>query len=450
MEKLFGTDGVRGEANNFLTPILAYKLGKAVAFILKNEAAAHKKKAVLIGKDTRISGDMLEAALAAGICSMGLDVYSLGVCPTPAVAYITRELDFTAGVMISASHNPAIDNGIKFFDSKGYKLADHLEEKIEGYIATDKIESLPAAPGDQTGRIFAAKELLDYYKNFLLQKFPLKLKEMKIVVDCANGSASEIMPALLAANGLNFKAIHNQPDGLNINLNCGSTSLASLKETVLKEGADLGIAHDGDSDRVLFVDHLGNEVDGDMVMALVARNLKAKGLLANNLVTGTVMSNLGLKKFFEKEEINFAQAPVGDRYVLEEMRRLGGSFGGEQSGHLIFLDYNTTGDGILTALILLKIIEESGLSLEELLEDFVKYPQILENVRVVNKQGWDKNEKIIQAIKEKEADLAADGRLLVRASGTENLIRVMAEGKEEQRIKKIVGELAQLIAGELF
>ncbi len=449
MEKLFGTDGVRGEANSFLTPALAYKLGKAVAALLKEEAAAHMKKAVLIGKDTRISGDMLEAALAAGICSMGLDVYSLGVCPTPAVAYITRELDFTAGVMISASHNPAIDNGIKFFDSKGYKLADDLEEEIESYIVTNKIESLPAAPGDQTGRIFASQELLGHYKSFLLKEFPLKLENMKIVVDCANGSASEIMPALLKANGLNFIAIHNEPDGLNINLNCGSTSLASLKENVLKEGADLGIAHDGDSDRVLFVDHLGAEVDGDMVMALVARNLKSKGKLANNLVTGTVMSNLGLKKFFEKEGIDFVEAQVGDRYVLEEMLRLGGSFGGEQSGHLIFLDYNTTGDGILTAFILLKIIEESGLSLEELLEDFVKYPQILVNVKVANKVGWDKNERISLAIKEKERELAADGRLLVRASGTENLIRVMAEGKDQETIKKIAGDLGQLIAGEL-
>lgn len=449
MEKLFGTDGVRGEANSFLTPDLAYKLGKAAAHFLKEEACSHKKEAILIGKDTRISGDMLEASLAAGICSMGLDVYLLGVCPTPAVAYITREEDFTAGVMISASHNPAIDNGIKFFDSKGYKLPDQMEDKIEDFIINNKIDSLPVAPGDKTGRIFASKELLDSYKNFLLEEFKINLPGIKLLVDCANGSASQIMPELLTANGLNFKAIHNQPDGLNINLNCGSTSLDSLKESVLKEGADLGIAYDGDSDRVLFVDHLANEVDGDMVMAMAARYLKKKDRLENNLVVGTVMSNLGLEKFFEKEGIDFVKAQVGDRYVLEKMRELGGNFGGEQSGHLIFLDYNTTGDGILTALILLKIIEESGLSLEELLADFVKYPQLLENVRVENKVGWDRNEKIMQAIAKKEAELAGEGRILVRASGTEDIIRVMAEGKDQATIKNIVGDLCQLIAGEL-
>jgi phosphoglucosamine mutase len=447
MGKLFGTDGVRGEANSFLTSDLAFKLGKAAAYVLKG--TEHKNKGILIGKDTRISGDMLEASLAAGICSMGVDVYILGVCPTPAVAYLTKNLDYISGVMISASHNPAIDNGIKFFDSNGYKLPDQTEEVIENFVFEGNIGEIPGVKGDKTGRIYDGKELLSKYKNFLLEEFPLNTKDLKIIVDCANGSASEMMPEILKINGCKFKAINSTPNGVNINLNCGSTHLESLKEEVIKEKADVGIAHDGDSDRVLFVDHNGMEIDGDMIMAIVSRDLKKKGLLKNNLVVGTVMSNLGLKKFLNQEEINFIEAKVGDRYVLEEMKKMDGSFGGEQSGHLIFLDHNTTGDGILTALIFLRLIAETGKSTEELFKDYIKYPQVLENAKVLKKDGWEQNPVIKESILNYQQKLGNDGRILVRASGTENLIRVMVEGSDQSEINKIALDLKNIILGEL-
>lgn len=447
MGKLFGTDGVRGEANTYLTSDLAFKLGKAAAYVLKG--TEHKNKGIIIGKDTRISGDMLEASIAAGICSMGVDVYLLGVCPTPAVAYLTKNLDYISGVMISASHNPAIDNGIKFFDSNGFKLPDQTEEIIENFILEGKTESISGVSGDNTGRIYSGKELLDHYKNFLLEEFPLNTGDLKIIVDCANGSASEIMPEILKANGCNYIAINNKPDGKNINLNCGSTHLENLKEEVINRKADVGIAHDGDSDRVLFVDHNGSEIDGDMIMAIVSKDLKTKGLLKNNLVVGTVMSNLGLKKYLGKLEIDFIEAKVGDRYVLEGMKKNNGSFGGEQSGHLIFLDYNTTGDGILTALVFLRLLQETGKSTEELFKDFIKYPQVLENAKVANKDGWEENNIIQEQIKKYEKVLGSDGRILVRASGTENLIRVMVEGSDQNEINKIALDLKNIILGEL-
>ncbi len=447
MGKLFGTDGVRGEANSFLTSDLAFKLGKAAAYVLKG--TEHKNKGIIIGKDTRISGDMLEASLAAGICSMGVDVYILGVCPTPAVAYLTKNLDYISGVMISASHNPAIDNGIKFFDSNGYKLPDQTEEIIENFILEGKTENVTGVKGDKTGRIYNGSELLKIYKDFLLEKFPLNTGNIKIIVDCANGSASKIMPEILKINGCNFKAINNEPNGLNINLNCGSTHLENLKEEVIREKADIGIAHDGDSDRVLFVDHKGMEIDGDMIMAIISRNLKKKDLLKNNLVVGTVMSNLGLKKFLAQESINFIEAKVGDRYVLEEMKKNDGSFGGEQSGHLIFLDHNTTGDGILTALIFLRLLSEKAQSTEEIFKDFIKFPQVLENAKVSKKDGWEQNQVIKESILKYEEKLGSEGRILVRASGTENLIRVMVEGSNQEEINEIAFELKNIILGEL-
>ena len=293
MAKLFGTDGVRGEANTFLTPELAYRLGKAAAYVLKDVRTDHK--AIIIGKDTRISGDMLEASLAAGICSMGLDAYFLGVCPTPAVAYLTKNFDFTTGVMISASHNPAIDNGIKFFDSNGFKLADEVEEKIEK-IVNDKDFVFPAVAGDQVGRIYSGQEMVEKYREHLLNSFQMDLSGKTIVVDCANGSASFLMPEILKSYNCRVIAINNEPDGLNINLDCGSTHLEALKKAVLENQADLGIAHDGDSDRVLFVDHKGEEVDGDMIMAIIANDLKSRNKLKNNIIVGKVMSNLSLKK----------------------------------------------------------------------------------------------------------------------------------------------------------
>lgn len=446
MTKLFGTDGVRGEANTFISPELALRLGKAAAHILKGIKSDNR--AIIIGKDTRISGDMLEASLASGICSMGIDVYLLGICPTPAVAFLTRNLDFTSGVMISASHNPAIDNGIKFFDSNGFKLPDDIEEKIEKIVKNEQAD-LPKVPGDQVGRIYSGEELIDKYKEFLMENFQIDLSGKTIVVDCANGSASFLMPEILKNLKCNVIPINNEPNGININLNCGSTHMEALKKAVLDHGADLGIAHDGDSDRVLFVDHNGEDVDGDMIMAIVANDLKIKNSLKNNTLVGTVMSNLGLKKYLQEREIRFIEAKVGDRYVLEEMLKNNAVAGGEQSGHLIFLDYNTTGDGILTALIVLRLMKDQEKSIEELLADFQKYPQVLKNAKVPSKVGWEKNLLIKRSIFKNVEILGAEGRILVRASGTENLIRVMVEGKDYEQIDQIASEIENVILGEL-
>jgi len=443
--KIFGTDGVRGQANSELTPELAFKLGRAAAHILNPE---NHKKAIVIGKDTRISGDMLESALIAGICSVGVNVFKLGVMPTPGIAYLTRKLEAMAGVVISASHNPAGDNGIKFFNHQGFKLPDEIEEQIEETIANG-MEKIPYPINADIGRVEYIHDGIELYKEFLKGTVDLDLTGLKVVVDCANGAGYQVTPSLLRELGAEVISIFDRPDGLNINANCGSTHLEALQEAVLKYKAHLGIAHDGDSDRTLAVDELGNVVDGDRILVICGLALKKQGRLKGNRVVVTVMSNLGLKQAFEKEGIYVEETKVGDRYVLERMLEKGAVLGGEQSGHIIFLDYNTTGDGILTALKLLEVIKKSGRPLSELAQQMERLPQVLVNTRVKDKNSWENNARIQKVIQEAEAKLGKRGRILVRASGTEPLIRVMAEGNDLKELEGITRDIAEVIEREL-
>ncbi|GAB6158702.1 phosphoglucosamine mutase [Desulfotomaculum varum] len=441
MAKLFGTDGVRGVANTQLTAELAYRLGRAGAHVLTRQG--HPKK-VIIGRDTRISGDMLEAALAAGICSVGVDVYQVGVLPTPAIAYLTRTLGAGAGVVISASHNPVEDNGIKFFGPSGYKLPDELETQIEK-LATDAEDKLPKPTGGGLGRMYRVEDALDRYVEYVKTTVNTDLKGLKVVVDCANGAAYRVAPRVLAELGAEVIAINHLPDGVNINDNCGSTHPAGLMAEVVKQGAHLGLAHDGDADRVLAVDSAGNLVDGDQIMVICAKHLKAQGKLRKNTVVVTVMSNLGLHKALEKSGISVVETKVGDRYVLEKLLETGTRFGGEQSGHIIFLEHNTTGDGIITALQLLAVIKETGKSLAQLAEQMEKYPQILQSVRVQDKTAVMNSPIITEAIRRFERDLAGQGRILVRPSGTEPLVRIMVEGKDMAELQTIVDKMAEIV-----
>ncbi|KJS20837.1 MAG: phosphoglucosamine mutase [Clostridiaceae bacterium BRH_c20a] len=443
--KIFGTDGVRGQANSDLTPELAFKLGRAAAYILNPQ---DRKKAIVIGKDTRISGDMLESALIAGICSAGVNVLKVGVMPTPGIAFLTRKLGAMAGVVISASHNPAGDNGIKFFNHQGFKLPDEIENKIETTIAQG-MEEIPYPIGADIGKVEDIKEGSGLYKEFLRETVDINLDGLKVVIDCANGAAYLISPSLFRELGVEVISIFEKPDGLNINKDCGSTHMESLKKAVLENRAHLGIAYDGDSDRMLAVDELGNIVDGDQILVICGLELQKQGLLTGNKVVGTVMSNLGLKQAFEKSGIEVEETKVGDRYVLEKMQETGAVLGGEQSGHIIFLNYNTTGDGILTALKLLEVVKKSGRPLSQLAQQMERLPQILVNVRVKDKSSWQINESIQNIIKEYDQKLGKRGRVLVRASGTEALIRVMAEGNDLAELEQITQDIAEVIAKEL-
>lgn len=445
MGKLFGTDGVRGLANSDLTPELAYRLGRVAAALLKKQKPG-LRTAIVLGKDTRISGAMLEAALAAGVCSSGVDVYLAGVIPTPAIAYLTRKLQVCSGVVISASHNPFADNGIKFFNEQGYKLPDELEDQIEELVL-QKEDPLPRPTGSELGKIIPLEKAVDDYVNFLKEKLPVSLKGLKIVVDCAHGAVSEVAPRVYRELGAQVISINDLPTGTNINEKCGSTHLASLQEAVLKYGADMGIAHDGDGDRVIAVDENGKEVNGDKILVICGLALQAAGKLQEKVVV-TVMSNLGLKKAFQQAGVHVYETKVGDRYVLEKMLETGTILGGEQSGHIIFTRYNTTGDGILTALTLLGVIVESGKKLSALAAQMETYPQVLLNVKVADKD-WEKHPAIRQAITAGEQELGGDGRILVRPSGTEPLIRVMAEGKDEKQLKEIAGRIGKIIEQEL-
>ncbi|MDF9408531.1 phosphoglucosamine mutase [Pelotomaculum isophthalicicum JI] len=441
MGKMFGTDGVRGVANHKLSPELAFKLGRAGAHILARDGAGNR---MVIGKDTRISGDMLEAALVAGICSAGVDVIKLGVMPTPAIAYLTRDLKAAGGVVISASHNPVEDNGIKFFSASGYKLPDETEEAIEALVE-EECADVPYPTGGDVGRSYQMDDAVDRYVKYVKDNFSTRLKGLRIVVDCANGAAFQVAPRVFSELGAAVLPIFNKPDGININDGCGSTHPEALMGAVVSTGADLGLAHDGDADRVLAVDAKGRLVDGDQIMVMCARHLKEKGLLAENTVVVTVMSNLGLHLALRESGIRVVETNVGDRYVLEELLRTGARFGGEQSGHIISLDHNTTGDGILTALQLLTVMKESGRPLDELASQMERFPQLLENVRVEDKSLVMNSEVLAGAVKELEQELGGKGRILVRPSGTEPLVRVMAEGKDMEQLKDIVGRLANLI-----
>lgn len=442
--KLFGTDGVRGEANTVLTAELAYQLGRAAAFVLKRDGLPDKEPAFVIGKDTRISGDMLEASLIAGICSTGVNVYQAGVIPTPAVAVLTRMLNCMAGVVISASHNPYQDNGIKFFSPLGTKLPDEMEAAIEEVIAAD-LAGIPTPSGAAVGRVITYPEGAERYSSFIKGKVDGDLSGLRVVADCANGAASYIAPRLLRELGADVTVICNQPDGININDRCGSTHLQQLQSAVVAQQADLGIAYDGDADRLLAVDEQGNVVDGDRLLLIFGSYLKEQGLLAEDTVVITVMSNMGLKIALKEQGIQTLDTKVGDRYVIEGMKNSGAVLGGEQSGHIVFGLDNTTGDGILSSVKLLQILKYRKKSLSVLAEEMEQYPQILINVKVKQKNGWQDQAEIQQAIAAAQQQLGDAGRILVRASGTENLLRVMVEGKEQTQIEQLAAQIADVV-----
>jgi len=439
LARLFGTDGVRGKANLELTPELAFRLGKAGAYILGKKSPKAK---IIIGKDTRISGDMLEAALAAGICSMGADVLRVGVLPTPGIAYLTKTNEVDAGVVISASHNPFEDNGIKFFDSRGFKLPDEIEDEIERHL--ELTDSLSRPTGSAIGRIIELDNAAHIYASFLQSLAP-SLAGLKIVLDCANGAASKIGPMLFQQLGAEVLPVFCEPDGTNINVGCGSTHPEALAQQVLKSKADIGLAFDGDADRVIAVDEKGNIIDGDYIMMICAIALKEKEELTNNSIAVTVMSNLGLHKALRKSDITVYQTKVGDRYVMEKLLETGAILGGEQSGHIIFLNHNTTGDGLLTGLKLLAVLKEKQAKLSELAAQMHRFPQVLLNVKVNNKDKVMNNDFVKYKIEEVEAVLGEDGRILVRPSGTEPLIRIMLEGPEQNLLQKLAEDVMAIV-----
>ena len=448
MGRLFGTDGVRGVANLELTPKLAYKLGQAGAYVLSGETK-HTPK-ILVGMDTRISGDMLEAALISGICSVGAQVISLGVIPTPAVAYLTRLYDADAGVVISASHNPFEYNGIKFFNSNGYKLSDEIVDKIEELIKGDE-DALPKPVGHNLGYKLYQESALEDYVNFVKGTINGKLEGLKVAIDCANGAAFQAAPMALYDLDVEVSVINNEPDGININSGCGSTHMKQLQEYVKVVKADIGLAFDGDADRVLAVDENGNIVDGDQIMSIIGLHMKKQGTLPYNTIVATVMSNMGMDIMAKNEGLKIEKTKVGDRYVLEEMLNSGYMLGGEQSGHIIFLEHNTTGDGLLTAIQLLKVMKDSGMKLSELASVMQILPQVLINAKVTNEKKYKylDDEIIKKMCKELEDEFQGEGRVLIRPSGTEPLVRVMIEGKDKEYITRRAKELVRVIEGRL-
>ncbi len=444
MARMFGTDGVRGVAGTELTINLAMKLGQAGAYVLTKEQA--HQPTIIVGCDTRISGGMLANALMAGICSVGANAVYVGVAPTPAIAYLTKKHKVDAGVVISASHNPMEFNGIKFFNGKGYKLSDALEDEIEALIKSG-MEGVDFPTGSGIGKIEYRFDIVDEYIEFEKKTVPVDLSGMKIVVDCAEGASYYTSVKTLKDLGAELVAIHTNPDGTNINSNCGSTHMDELRARVVSEKADVGIAFDGDADRMLAVDELGNLVDGDQIMAICGKHLKHEGRLKNDTIVVTVMSNLGLDLMANKEGLKLEKTKVGDRYVLENMLANGYNLGGEQSGHVIFLDDNTTGDGLLSALHLLEAMVTSGLKLSEMASVMEVMPQALVNAKVPNhkKESYMEYSEIAEAIEELEKKFAGEGRVLIRPSGTEPLVRVMIEGKNQEEIDAEARELAELI-----
>jgi len=444
MGKLFGTDGVRGIANKELTVELAYLLGQAGAYVLTKEFK--HKPTILIGRDTRLSGEMLTAAMIAGICSMGADAMSMGIMPTPAVSYLTREYGADAGVVISASHNPVEYNGIKFFNRDGYKLSDIIEEEIEALVLT-KNKDLILPVGVEVGRHIARNECIYDYIRYAKRQISVSLDGLRVVIDCANGASYVSAPEALRQVGAEVIIIHNEPDGTNINKHCGSTYMKDLQSYVKQVGADLGLAFDGDADRCLAVDEQGRMVDGDQIMAICGRHMKEEGTLRKSTIVATVMSNLGFFIMGKENGIAIKQTKVGDRYVLEEMIKNDYNLGGEQSGHIIFLDENTTGDGLLTALHLMEVLKESGQKLSELAACMEVLPQVLINAKVANeyKTAYKEDAEIQSAIKVLEDKFKGEGRVLIRPSGTEPLVRVMIEGKNEQELEREGTKLAEMI-----
>lgn len=446
MGRLFGTDGVRGIANSELTPNLAFNLGKAGAFVLGKSKNIDKPK-FIIGMDTRISGDMLENAMTAGILAVGGDVIKVGILPTPAIAFLVKKYGADAGVVISASHNPYEFNGIKFFNGEGFKLSDDIEDEIEDIIVRD-IDVNSHITHDKLGKCVEADDnALDHYKEFLLSTVDYSLAGRKIVLDCANGAAYKIAEKVYQDLGANVVVIGNAPNGCNINDACGSTHVEGLQEAVVREGAFVGMAFDGDADRLIAIDERGRVIDGDKTICICAKMLKEAGELTNNQVTATVMSNLGLHKYLKELGTTISITGVGDRYVLEDMRRTGCALGGEQSGHIIFLDHTTTGDGILSSLQVVKAILQSGKAASELADEITIYPQVLKNAKVLNenKNKYAKDLEIVEAIVKVEETVGDTGRVLIRPSGTEPLVRVMIEGEDIELIRVLADGLANLI-----
>ena len=444
MARLFGTDGVRGVANEELTPLLAMQLGQAGATVLTKEN--EHRPTIMVGCDTRISGDMLANALMAGICSVGANAVYVGVIPTPAVAYLTKKYKVEAGVVISASHNPVEFNGIKFFDGNGYKLPDSMEDEIEALIRNG-MQGVEMPTGSRVGKIKYRTDAREEYINHAIQSVPVDLSGLKIVVDCAEGASFYTSVEALRELGANVVPIHNMPDGTNINSNCGSTHMEELQARVVYEKANVGLAFDGDADRLLAVDENGAIVDGDQIMAVVGNHLRNQGKLKKDTIVATVMSNLGFFQMGEREKLHMEQTKVGDRYVLERMREIGASLGGEQSGHVIFLDENTTGDGLLSALHLLEVMVDTGKPLSELASIMTVMPQALVNARVPNhkKDKYMEYPEIAGAIDELNRKFAGDGRVLIRPSGTEPKVRVMIEGRDQKMIDEEAHKLADLI-----
>ena len=453
MRKYFGTDGIRRIANTELTPELVYKVAKAGAYVLSKHT--DHTPTILIGRDTRISGTLIESAMTAGFLSYGANVKLLGVIPTPAVAYLTRKLNADASVVISASHNTFEFNGIKFFSNKGMKIPDTLEEEIEEVMESGKLDEL-TAKNEKIGTSEYRLDLMDEYVYFFRKNFDDNIDkyindDFVVGIDTANGATYQVAEKVFKALGIKYKIINNNPDGININQNCGSTHLENLKKFVVENKLNLGIAYDGDGDRCLAVDELGNEIDGDKLLAIISTNLRKKGKLNKDTIVATVMSNLGLNKFTRDNGLELLQTKVGDRYVLEEMLKDGFNLGGEQSGHVILLDYNPTGDGILTSLMLIQTILEEGKKASELADMVKLYPQILINAKVNSdkKYEYKEDKEINAAIDKLEKEFAGNGRVLIRPSGTEPLVRVMIEGEDQEYITKKAQEIADLIEDKL-
>lgn len=453
MRKYFGTDGIRRIANTELTPELVYKVAKAGAYVLSKHSEG--TPTILIGRDTRISGTLIESAMLAGFLSYGANVKILGVIPTPGVAYLTRKLNADASVVISASHNTFEFNGIKFFSNKGMKIPDTLEEEIEEVMESGKLYEL-TAENEKIGTSEYCLDLIDEYVYFFRKNFDDEIekvlnKDFVVGIDTANGATYQVAEKVFKALGINYKIINNNPDGVNINENCGSTHLEGLKKFVIENKLSLGVAFDGDGDRCLAVDENGNDIDGDKIMAIIAKSLRKQNKLNKDTVVATVMSNLGLKKYAEQNDLSLIQTKVGDRYVLEEMLKNGYNLGGEQSGHVILLDYNPTGDGILTALMLIKSILEENKKASEVASIVKLYPQVLVNAKVNSdkKYDYEKDAEIKQAIDNLEKEFAGNGRVLIRPSGTEPLVRVMIEGENQEYINQKAEEVAKIIEEKL-
>jgi phosphoglucosamine mutase len=445
--KLFGTDGIRGKANHYpMTGEIAFEVGRAAAYVLRK---ANGRNKILIGKDTRLSGYMLESALTSGICSMGTNVVLVGPLPTPGIAFVTRSLRVDAGVVISASHNPYDDNGIKFFSADGFKLPDSTENEIEKAMFTEALESI-RPEGAGIGKAYRVDDAAGRYIEYIKSTFPKgrTLEGLKVVIDCSNGSAYKITPFVLTELGADVIAINSKPDGININANCGAMHPEAMQKAVLEYKADIGIAHDGDADRTIICDERGELVDGDKIMAMCALDMKKDGKLKGDTVVATVMSNLGFEVFLKRSGIKLIRTKVGDRYVVEEMLKRGCNLGGEQSGHIIFLDHNTTGDGPVTALQVLSIMCRRGKSLSNLASSIPIYPQVLLNVPIRRHKSIDDFPNINSAIKKAEKKLVS-GRILVRPSGTEPKVRVMVEGDNMEEITAIAEEIAEVIKSNM-